>query len=72
MISNYCSISIVMATGMEDTQTDRYKELEVKTESRNEEKKRIRAQEKDDGAKKGIPTRQRNTAKNQLKITNTE
>lgn len=39
MISNYCSISIVMATGMEDTQTDRYKELEVKTESRNEEKK---------------------------------
>lgn len=28
-----------MATGMEDTQTDRYKELEVKTESRNEEKK---------------------------------
>lgn len=28
-----------MATGMEDTQPDRYKELEVKTESRNEEKK---------------------------------
>lgn len=39
MISNYCSISTVMATGMEDTQTDRHKELRVKTGSRNEENK---------------------------------